>query len=414
MSWTRTVDLASGPCRHNQLIERDLIEARARSLVTGLSVDWLCVPSTTDEGMAGSTMTDATLRITGGVDTHKDAHVAAALDALGAVLGTQSFPATRAGYRALLEWLAGFGDLGVVGVEGTGAWGAGLARFLTGEGVAVVEVARPNRQHRRRHGKSDPADAIGAARAVLSGEADGAPKTGTGDVEAIRLLQVARRSAGKARTQATNQLHSVIVTAPDALRASLAGLATPALIERAARLRPGRIDTPTAAAKLTLVTLARRCQHLTEEIAELDAHLATLTARCAPTLLALNGVGTQTAAALLTTAGDNPDRLRSEASFAALCGSSPRDASSGRQHRHRLNRGGDRQANAALYIIVISRLRWDPATQAYMARRLAQGKTRKEVIRCLKRYIARQVHQAITTDLGTATTHPRQPAQAAA
>ncbi len=359
-------------------------------------------------------MTDATLRITGGVDTHKDAHVAAALDELGAVLGTESFPATRAGYRALLEWLAGFGDLAVVGVEGTGAWGAGLARFLTGEGVAVVEVARPNRQHRRRHGKSDPADAIGAARAVLSGEADGAPKIGTGDVEAIRLLQVARRSARKARTQATNQLHAVLVTAPDALRGQPRRARHPRARGARRGLRPGRIDTPTAAAKLTLVTLARRCQHLTDEIGELDAHLATLTARCAPTLLELNGVGTQTAAALLTTAGDNPDRLRSEASFAALCGSSPRDASSGRQHRHRLNRGGDRQANAALYIIVISRLRWDPATQAYMARRLAQGKTRKEVIRCLKRYIARQVHQAITTDLGTATTHPRQPAQAAA
>ena len=148
-----------------------------------------------------------------------------------------------------------------------------------------------------------------------------------------------------------------------------------------------------------MVTLARRSQALTAEINELDCHLDELTTTTAPTLVNLNGVGTQTASALLTAAGDNPDRLLRESSFAALCGSSPLDASSGRQQRHRLNRGGDRQANAALYIIVISRLRWEPATKNYMQRRLAEGKTRKEVIRCLKRYVARQVHRAILTDL---------------
>jgi transposase len=346
-------------------------------------------------------MTDQVRTVTGGVDSHKDTHVVAALDGLGQVLGTKAFPVTAAGYRALLGWLRSFGALEVVGVEGTGAWGAGLARFLTAQGVAVVEVQRPNRQHRRRHGKSDPADAIGAARAVQSGEASGVPKAATGSVEAIRFIQIARRSAMKARTQAANQLHAVVTTAPDQLRASLVGLGTDELVERAARLRPGTPATPAAAAKLTLVALARRWQRLTQEITELDHHLALLTATTAPSLVELNGVGTQTAAALLTAAGDNPDRLHREASFAALCGSSPLDASSGRQQRHRLNRGGDRQANAALYIIVISRLRWDPATKAYMQRRLAQGKTRKEVIRCLKRYIARQAHRAITTDLTT-------------
>jgi transposase len=347
-----------------------------------------------------STMTDPTTQITGGVDTHKDTHVAAALDGFGRVLGTESFPATTVGYRRLLAWLRRFGDLERVGVEGTGAWGAGLARFLTAAEVEVVEVQRPNRQHRRRHGKSDPVDAIGAARAVLSGEALGSPKTASGKVESIRLLQVARRSAMKARSQAANQIHSVITTAPEPLRRSLTGLDTPRLVEHCAKFRRSAIDDPTGAAKHTLMVLARRWQALEAEIDELDVHLERLTTECAPTLVALNGVGTQTASALLCATGDNAHRLRSEASFAALCGASPLDASSGRQRRHRLNRGGDRHANAALYIIVISRLRWHPATQAYMARRLAEGKTRKEVIRCLKRYVARQVHRAILTDLG--------------
>jgi transposase len=344
-------------------------------------------------------MTDRTRMVTGGVDTHKDTHVAAALDGFGQVLGTESFPTTTAGYRRLLGWLRCFGEVEAVGIEGTGAWGAGLARFLAAGGVRVLEVQRPNRQHRRRHGKSDPADAIGAARAVQAGEASGTPKAATGGVESIRLLQVARRSAIKARTQAANQLHAVVTTAPDELRATLTGLGTTDLVERAARLRPGTIDHPNAAAKLALVTLARRSQALTAEINELDRHLDELTTTTAPTLVKLNGVGTQTASALLTAAGDNPDRLLRESSFAALCGSSPLDASSGRQQRHRLNRGGDRQANAALYIIVISRLRWEPTTKSYMQRRLAEGKTRKEVIRCLKRYVARQVHRAILTDL---------------
>jgi transposase len=347
-----------------------------------------------------TTMTDPTRQVTGGVDTHKDTHVAAALDGLGRLLGTEAFPATTLGYRRLLAWLRRFGELTTVGVEGTGAWGAGLARFLTAAEVEVIEVQRPNRQHRRRHGKSDPVDAISAARAVLSGEATGSPKTAVGQVESIRLLQVARRSAIKARSQAANQIHAVITTAPEPLRRSLTGLDTPRLVEHCAKFRRSAIDDPASAAKHTLMVLARRSQALTAEITELDDHLRQLTVELAPTLVALNGVGTQTASALLCATGDNPTRLATEASFAALCGTSPLDASSGRQQRHRLNRGGDRHANAALYIIVISRLRWHPATQAYMTRRLAEGKTRKEVIRCLKRYIARQVHRAILTDLG--------------
>ena len=227
----------------------------------------------------------------------------------------------------------------------------------------------------------------------------GAPKTADGSVEAIRLLSVARRSAIKARTQAANQMHAVVTTAPAELRTTLARLNTKQLVERCARFHTAPATSPVGAARRTLRLLARRWQALTTEIVELDAVLDDLTAELAPTLRELPSVGTQTAAILLLAAGDNPDRLEHERSFAALCGTSPIDASSGRQHRHRLNRGGDRNANAALYIIVISRLRWHEPTRAYMQRRLAEGRTKKEVIRCLKRYVARQVHRAILDDL---------------
>jgi transposase len=353
--------------------------------------------------MAMTTMTENARRVTGGVDTHKDSHVAAVLDEVGRVVGTEAFPASPTGYRQLWRWLRAVGEIIAVGVEGTGSWGAGLARYLTAEGVSVIEVTRPNRQHRRRHGKSDPADAIGAARAVLAGEATGTPKSQTGAVEAIRLLRVARRSAVKARTQAANQLHAVIDTAPADLRDRLGSVNTEQLVAVAARFHRRHPTTPSDAAKLTLRTLARRWEALDDEITMLDAHLDELTVTVAPTLRAINGVGAQNAAALLAAAGDNPERMRSATSFAPLCGTSPIDASSGRQRRHRLNRGGHRQANCALYYIVMSRLRWHQPTKNYMARRVAQGRTSKEVIRCLKRYVAIEVHRAINRDLSDTT-----------
>ena len=346
-------------------------------------------------------MSDPSRSITGGVDTHKDFHVVAAIDGLGRILGTEQFPTTPRGYRRLLRWLRRFGDVVAVGVEGTGAWGAGLARYLTAEGVRVVEVDRPNRQRRRRRGKSDPADAEAAARAVLAGDQTGTPKAATGMVEAIRLVRVARRSAMKARTQAANQIHSVIDTAPEQLRGTLIGLSEPERIAKCSRLRATEPTTPLGAAKLTLSTLARRWVALSDEIKTLDAQLEQLVEATAPSLVAAKGIGTETASMLLTAAGDNPDRLDKESSFAAVCGSSPVDASSGKQQRHRLNRGGDRQANCALYLIVLNRLSWDPRTKAYMQRRLAEGKTKKEVFRCLKRYVAREVYALIAKDLGT-------------
>lgn len=297
-------------------------------------------------------MADRDRPVTGGVDTHKDAHVAVVIDEVGRVLGTETFPVTAKGYAALLTWMAGFGVLVRVGVEGTGTYGAGLARHLAGAGVAVTEVIRPNRQTRRRRGKSDPTDAEAAARAALNGEASGCPKSRSGPVEAIRALRVARQGAVKASTQAANQLRDLVVSAPEALRARLIGLSTAQRVDAAARFRPGELCDPAEATKAAMRSLARRHQALGGEIAQIDAALAELVPAAAPAgFLDKPGVGIQVAAVLLATVGDNPARLGSEASFAALCGSSPVDASSGKQVRHRLNQGGDRQANSALWRI---------------------------------------------------------------
>jgi transposase len=346
-----------------------------------------------------TTMADDARVVTGGVDTHKDTHVAVVLDDVGRILDTRMVPATISGYRQLLCWLRSFGALARVGVEGTGSWGAGLGRFLEAEGVEVLEVNRPNRQRRRLRGKSDPADAEAAARAVLAGEATAIPKSGTGPVESIRLLRIARRTAMKARTQAANQIHSVVDTSPEQLRVELLGLSENMRIAKTARLRPGDVATPLGAAKKTLMILARRFLALSEEIAELDRDLKTLVVSTAPALMAVKGVGVDVAGALLVAAGDNPERLRTEASFAALCGSSPIDASSGRQRRHRLNQGGNRIANSALYRVVLCRLAHDDQTKAYMTRRLAEGKTKREVIRCLKRYVARELYKLLTKSI---------------
>jgi transposase len=301
----------------------------------------------------------------------------------------------------LLGWLRGqAGDAGLVavGVEGTGAYGAGLARVLTAAGVVVVEVDRPDRKTRRLVGKSDPVDAYAAAAAVLAGRACGVPKSRDGVVEAIRVLRIARRSAVKARTQVINQIRAVLVTAPGSLREPLSGLGQSPLVEKLARLRPGAdLADPMTATRSALRRLARRHHTLTEEITDLDSDLAPLVTLAAPALLELFGVGVEVAGQLLVTAGDNPGRMRSEAAFAHLTGVAPLPASSGPVQRHRLNRSGDRHANQALYTITLSRMRHDPRTQHYVARRTQEGLSKPEIIRCLKRFIAREVHHALTT-----------------
>jgi transposase len=342
--------------------------------------------------------------ITIGVDTHLDVHVAAAVDPLGRQVATISIPTTPAGYAALLAWARGLGQLQGWGIEGTASYGAGLARMLTQAGQLVIEVNRPDRAARRAQGKSDPVDAVAAARAVLAGRARVVPKAGTGPVEAIRCLRVARAGARKARTAAINALKGLLVTVPAGLRQQLRGLPTAKLVGACAALPTTGPDAASAGVQAAMALLARRVQTLTSEITALDEQLDRLVNLAAPALVGLYGVGTDSAGALLATAGDNPTRLHSEAGLAALCGASPVQASSGKTVRHRLNRGGDRQANAALYRIVVVRLRHDPRTQAYMARRLREGKTKREVIRCLKRYLVREVYAAITNPPAPAST----------
>ena len=321
-----------------------------------------------------------------GVDTHKQVHVAVALDALGAQLEGREIEATPAGYRSLLCWSR---ELGVpaFAVEGSGSYGAGLVRFLEQAGVAVYECERPRRQERRR-GKSDLIDAALAARRLLGGERLSLPRGG-GRREDLRLLLLERRGAMQARTAALNQLSAVLVTAPEHLRRRLEALSGERLAREAARLR-AHPDVLIG----VLRRLGRRAGRLSKELAETEQRLAALVAEVAPDLLEECGVGPVCAAQLLVSSGD-PGRMRSEASFAALAGTSPIDASSGKQQRHRLNRGGDRQLNWALHVVALQRIRHHPQTAAYYERLLAAGKTAREARRCVKRALARHFYRRL-------------------
>ena len=337
-----------------------------------------------------------------GVDTHKHVHVAVAIDSWGTRLRDQAFVADSGGYQALITWAETHGRIEAFGIEGTGSYGASLARAVRRAGHRVVEVNRGDRRTRRAAGKSDTIDAEVAARSVLAGQSTAIPKTADGAVEIMRQLKITRDTAVKARTTAMNTLKQIVVHAPPELREALHDLhdlTDHGLLTRCAGLRPGPLDTPTASAKHTLRALARRWIALSEEMALHDQHLARLTTETAPTLREGFGVGAHTAAELLIIFGDNPDRIRSEAAFAKLCGACPIPASSGMTTgRHRLNRGGHRHANAALYRAVIVRMRFHQPTRTYVARRTADGRTKREIIRCLKRFLAREIYQRVMTD----------------
>jgi transposase len=339
---------------------------------------------------------DSSRPITGGVDTHLENHVAAALDANGGLLGVESFPNNTAGFVALHDWLRTFGPVGRVGVEGTGAYGAGLSRYLQSCGLVVIEVDRTNRQVRRMQGKSDPVDAIEAARAALSGRASGIAKTGDGNVEAIRALLIAQRSGREARARCLNQIRHLGFTSPDRLCEQFRDVPKAHLAARAAALRPRADGDPVLhATKLAMRTLGRRALAISDDMHTLDVVLAELVANTAPALLACHGVGVDTAAILLVAAGDNPERIRNEAAWAHLCGVAPLDASSGKQRRHRLSRAGNRQANHALWRIVFTRMGHDPRTRVYVERRTKEGLTKPEIMRVLKRYVARETYQLL-------------------
>lgn len=350
-----------------------------------------------------TTMTDTPGEIIVGVDTHEKEHVAALLDERGRLLGTGAFPAQERGFKQLLAWARSHGPVREAGVEGTGSFGVGLTRFLQAEGVHVIEVTRPNRRARRHLGKSDAVDAEAAARSVLSGEATAAPKPREGIVESVRVLQLARRSAVKARTQAGQQIRSLLITAPADLHRELGGLRLNEQIARCLRFRPGTGRSSPASIRRALRSLATRWQTLDREVRELEREINTLTKIAAPRLLSEPGVGSETAARLLIIASDNPSRLRGEGALAALCGASPVEASSGKIKRHRVNRGGDRQGNNALWTIANNRLIHHPETRAYADRRRAEGLSRKEILRCVMRALARRLYPLLIADLTDAT-----------
>jgi len=347
--------------------------------------------------------------IVGGVDAHADSHHVAALDQRGALLGTSSFPTTTPGYAQALDWLTGFGELYAIAVESTGSYAAALVRYLREHGIHVVEVNQPHAHTRRRVGKSDPIDAEMAARLLLSGKATVIPKQTDGIVESIRMLRLARNSAVKARTAAMIQVRDLIITAPQPLRDQLAARKTlrgKAAICGRFRLSDRDLSRPSQAAKFALRSLAQRLQSLDREIEDLERELKQLVATAAPRTIQLLGISTGHAGQLLLTAGENIDRLKGQASFAALCGASPVPASSGKTTRHRLNPGGDRQANRALHLIAVCRLRYCERTRAYVLRRTREGKSQREIMRCLKRYIAREAYNALRQDLAEIHAEP--------
>jgi transposase len=346
--------------------------------------------------MAMSTIAEFPTPITVGVDTHSDTHTAVALDARGGRLGQGQFCAAGAGYRELEAWAVSFGVVDKFGIEGTGSFGASLTRHLQDAGHTVVEVDQPNRKMRRQLGKSDPIDAEAAARAVQAGTATTVPKDRTGNVECIRVLHTARRSAVKARAEALTQLRSLVSTAPDPLRDQLRGLTTATLIDTCASFRPAGTSDTFNATKTAMRTIARRIGHLTEEAKDLHAQLKDLVTATAPHLLELFGVGVITAAQLLVTAGDNPHRITTAAKFTRIVGTSPIPASSGKTDHHRLNRGGDRQANAAIHTIAVTRARYEQRSQDLIARTMARGKTKRAALRILKNYIAIEIYRELT------------------
>ncbi|MFP5320713.1 MAG: IS110 family transposase [Acidimicrobiia bacterium] len=334
-----------------------------------------------------------------GVDTHLDQHTAVAINGLGQVLDTIEIPTTTDGFKTLVAWAVELGRFDRAGVEGCGAYGATLMRHLRAEGVTVFEVDRPNRQRRRRRGKSDPTDAEAAARAVLAGEAAGLPKTMEGRVEAVRILHLTRRSAVKAQVQAGNQIKDLVLTAPEPLRDQLRHLSTKQRVKHCARWRPGPVTDPTSATRRALHDLARRWLALADEIKQLERDLLHLLRTLVPSVLCERGAWIDVAAKLVIAVGENPERLRDEASFAALCGTSPVEASSGKHTAHRLNRGGNRQANNALHTVAMHRWRTCPETRAYIERRRTEGKTDRAIRRCLKRALARRFHRLLLHDL---------------
>lgn len=336
------------------------------------------------------------LKVIAGIDTHADTHHVAVITETGLHLADREFPATGSGHQVIIDFMTGFGPVLAVGVEGTGSYGAELSRVLSRKGMHVVEVMRPNRQARRLQGKSDPLDAYQAAESVLAGHATATPKSRDGAVESLRVLRAERATAMRARVAVMAQVKAILVTAPETLRARYRAMTSPALMAALEKTRPsGAPSEPLTSTATVLKRLAVRYRHLHHELALIDAELDAILALHAPMLRDLQGVGTDVASQLLVTVGDNPERVTTEAKFAALVGVAPVPASSGKTTRHRLSRAGDRQANKAIHRVVLVRMRYDSRTRSYVARRRQEGKSTKEIMRCLKRYVAREIYEQL-------------------
>jgi transposase len=338
-------------------------------------------------------MTNEHLKVIAGIDTHADTHHVAVITSTGNHLADQEFLAVGSGYRRIIEFITGFGPVIAAGVEGTGSYGAELARILAKEGIQVLEVMRPNRQGRRLKGKSDPLDAYQAAESALAGRGTATPKARDGAVEALRVLRAEKSTAMRARVAVMTQVKSILVSAPESLRAKYRGRGSAAMMAALEKTRPaGSMSDPSNATAIVLKRLAVRYRQLHQELALIDAELDAIITIHAPLLRDLQAVGTDVASQLLVTVGDNPERIGTEAQFAALVGVAPIPASSGKTTRHRLSRGGDRQANKAIHHVALVRMMSDTRTKTYVARRRAEGKNTKEIMRCLKRYIAREIY----------------------
>lgn len=331
-----------------------------------------------------------------GVDTHKYVHVAAVLDTTAGLQSTLSVSADRNGFERLLAWAGSFGRIIAFGIEGTGSYGASLTSFVRQHDIRVIEVSRPDRRLRRLNGKSDTLDAENAARAVLSGAATATPKAASGTAEMVRQLKVSYDTAVKARTAAMVTLKAMLIHAPDDLRANTEGKTPVTLARMFARLRPGSLRDTSDSIRHVLRTLSRRWLSLDEEARSLDKMIHDLVQKAVPQLLEAYGISTHIAAEILIVVGDNPERIKSEAALAKLAGVSPIPASSGMTSgRYRINRGGHRQLNAAIYRAAIVRMRSHEPTKEYVARRTAEGKTKRDIVRCLKRYIIREVYRLL-------------------
>lgn len=336
------------------------------------------------------------VKVIAGIDTHADTHHVALISETGRHLADQEFLAVNSGYRNIVEFITSFGAVIAAGVEGTGTYGAELARTLTQEGIQVREVMRPNRQGRRLRGKSDSLDAYQAAESVLADRGTAIPKARNGAVESLRVLRAERNSAMRARVAVMTQVQSILVAAPEQLRARYRGLAAASMMAVLEKTRPsGDLSEPVNATAIVLKRLAIRYRHLDQELALIDAELDALITVHAPMIRDLQGVGTEVASQLLVTVGDNPERIATEAKFAALVGVAPVPASSGKTTRHRLSRGGDRQANKAIHHVALVRVMSDTRTRTYVAKRRQEGKSTREIMRCLKRYIAREIYDQL-------------------